>query len=305
LTILVPLSVTSDFRRVRDEFAKLNLQLRKDLLEHDGSRGEVLEALFAGADVIADSPPGRTFAAFWDLLNDPEQSTMLTQALLEIKTRAFSTGLSSAELLFLSRLTTALRGQGGEVNEVMYRLARSLKNFVKSREYAEHRRINSLLKGAEAAALAARDNFRLNEAVGYSLWLTSSKIRSVSQWGPYNPEERVDFKPMTEAGVAEITMVEVSEMVRQAEIDFRTLRANLREMLGTRKLASISQVLEEFPAEQGLGSVLGYIALGTEFGCVIEGQRELVNWEGKDGALRSAWVPTIFFYQERLDELTA
>ena len=73
--------LVGDFRRVRDQFEHLNRDLRSRIMDNDGSRGEVLEALFAGVDVIADSDAGRTFSAFWRLLTDPEQSSTLELAL--------------------------------------------------------------------------------------------------------------------------------------------------------------------------------------------------------------------------------
>ena len=56
--------LTGDFRRVRDQFEALNRDLRERIMDDDASRGEVLESLFAGVDLIADSEAGRTFAAF-------------------------------------------------------------------------------------------------------------------------------------------------------------------------------------------------------------------------------------------------
>ncbi len=38
--------LAGDFRRVRDDFDRLNRSLRQSLVENDGSRGEVLEQLF-------------------------------------------------------------------------------------------------------------------------------------------------------------------------------------------------------------------------------------------------------------------
>lgn len=60
--------LAADFRNVRDAFDRLNREQRQSLMENDGSRGEVLEHLFAGVDLIAESDPGRTFIAFWRLL---------------------------------------------------------------------------------------------------------------------------------------------------------------------------------------------------------------------------------------------
>jgi hypothetical protein len=72
--------LTGDFRRVRDEFSNLNRGLRESLMENEGSRGDVLEALFAGVDVINESEAGKTFEAFWRLLTDPERAAVCPAA---------------------------------------------------------------------------------------------------------------------------------------------------------------------------------------------------------------------------------
>jgi len=43
--------LAADFRRVRDDFDQLNRQLRSDLLNNEGSRGQVLEQLNCGFEV--------------------------------------------------------------------------------------------------------------------------------------------------------------------------------------------------------------------------------------------------------------
>lgn len=98
--------LAGDFRRVRDEFDKLNRHLRESVMENEGSRGDVLEALFAGVDVIGESDAGKTFAAFWRLLTDPEQSSSLEAALSEVISRPFARGLDARERRFLLRLTS-------------------------------------------------------------------------------------------------------------------------------------------------------------------------------------------------------
>ena len=66
---------------------------------------------------------------------------------------------------------------------------------------------------------------------------------------------------------------------------------------------SISQVLRERPARQGLGSVIGYLSIGTRHGKVMTDQLETVEWTGGDGVVRRARVPLIWFLKERRDEL--
>jgi uncharacterized protein DUF3375 len=294
--------LAADFRRVRADFDQLNRGLRQSLVEHEGSRGEVLEALFAGVDVIGQSEAGRTFAAFWRLLTDPEQSAALREALELLVRRPFAQRLDARERKFLLGLTHLLGEEGSSVHDVLQNFARSLKSFVQSREFLDQRRLHSLLMRATRAALSARAVVRPTEDIGYQLTLTSSRVRSISQWSLYDPSQRMADGGMRDADAATIDLEWIGELVRSSEIDFRTLRRHLRELLSERARVSIAEALEQYPAEQGLGSVVGYVALGVKHGEVSAGV-ETVSWLGKDDTQRTARVPTIHFSKERRHEL--
>lgn len=295
--------LTHDFRNVRDQFDRLNRDLRQSLVETEGSRADVLERLFAGVDLIGESEAGRTFDAFWRLLTDSEQSATLVGSLDEVTNRPFARQLEARERRFLLNLTSALLNEGGGVHEVFQNLARSLKSFVQSREFQEQRRLHTLLKAANQAALAVRDAVRANQQTGYTLTLTSSAIRSVAQWTLYDPSQRVAESSMMDAEASVLDIEAVSELVRQSEIDFRTLTRHVVDMLERQSQASIRELLVAFPAEQGLGSVVGYVALGAKHGEVTS-ESEIVSWVGHDRVSRRAGVPAIYFVRERMHELT-
>jgi hypothetical protein len=294
--------LAADFRRVRDEFERLNRELRERLLDDDGSRGEVLDRLFAGVDVISESEAGRTFSAFWRLLTDPEQSAALEYAVDEVLSRTFAGQLETKERRFLLGLTRTLLAQGGIVHEALRNFAGSLKSFVQSREYLEQRRIHLLLQEAQRAAHAAKDDAPAAGAIAYALPLTSSRLSSVSQWALYDPSKEAMPAGMADAGAPAIDLETVAAYVAQSEIDFRSLRVAIRETLRDCAQASIADVLDRFPAPQGLGSIVGYLALGSRHG-VNAGSRETVSWEGRDGARRLARIPAIYFLRERANEL--
>jgi len=294
--------LAGDFRRVRDEFERLNRDLRERIMDDDASRGDVLASLFAGVDVIAESEEGRTFAAFWRLLTDPEQSSTLEEALDEVMSRGFSSQLQLRERRFLLGLTRTLLAQGGMVHEALQSFASSLKSFVQSREYLEQRRVNQLLKEAQRAALALKEEIRASDTLDYTLQLTGSRLRSLSQWVLYDPSMEALPGSMRDADAASIDLDIVGELVAQSEIDFRALKANIRAVLRDRSQASIAEVLSQFPAAQGLGSVVGYLALGSRHG-IVAGSSETVAWHGSDDLYRSARIPAIYFLRERVDEL--
>ena len=131
--------------------------------------------------------------------------------------------------------------EGGSVHEVLQQFARSLKTFVQSREFQEQRRLHSLLREAQQAALLARDAIRPNSLLDYSLSLTSSRLRSVSQWELHDPSLNVADTAMPEAEPSELGLEVVEELVRQSEIDFRTLRQHLREALSEQSQITVGQ----------------------------------------------------------------
>jgi hypothetical protein len=294
--------LTGDFRRVRDQFEQLNRELRERIMDSEGNRGEVLDSLFAGIDLIAESEAGRTFSAFWRLLTDPEQAALLEEALDSVMSREFVGELDIKDRRFLLRLTRNLLEQGGAVHEVLQTFARSLKHFVQSREYLEQRRVNQLLKEAQRAVLAIKDETKATEALHYALELTSSRLRSLSQWVLYDPSLQALPEQMRAADAPPIDLDSVSELVAQSEIDFRALKENVRRVLERRDQASIADVLELFPASQGLGSVVGLLALGGRHG-IKDDSVERVSWVGEDNWGRRARIPKIYFLRDRIDEL--
>lgn len=295
-------NLAGDFRRVRDQFEQLNRDLRERVMDNDGSRGEVLDALFAGIDVIAESDAGRTFSAFWRLLTDPVQSASLDDALDQLMSRDYVAAMEPRERRFLLSLTRTLLDQGGMVHDVLQSFARSLKNFVQSREFIEQRRINQLLRKAQRAALALKDEVKATAALQYTLPLSSSRLVSLSQWVLHDPALQALPDRMTEGDTAPLDLEMIGNLVAQSEIDFRSLQENVRNVLDVRSQASIGEVLRAFPASQGLGSVLGLLALGARHGIVAE-KAETVTWIGGDGITRQARIPLIYFMKEKQSEL--
>jgi len=286
--------LANDFRRVRDEFQTLNRSLREQIVENEGSRGEVLEKVFSGVDLVAESDAGRTFRAFWRLLTDPEQTLDFEEALDRVLPRDFARRLDRRERRFLMQVTRVLLDNGGEVHEVFQQFARGLKQFVQSRAYQEQRRLNRLLRQAQRSALEVKEHFRPTDDIGHELHLTSANLRSLAQWQLHDPSlDRVEGGIAT-ASQAEISLEAVGELLAQSEIDFRRLRQQVDALLARHEQVSVADVIEHYPAEQGLGTIVGLLALASREGIPSE-VRDRVCWTGLDGVARCAHIPRIYF----------
>jgi hypothetical protein len=295
--------LAEDFRRVRDDFEQLNRRFRESIIDAEGARGDVLDKLFNGIDVIGESEAGRTFQAFWDLLNDPLRSGQLDEALEQVLSRNYTRKLGRGERNFLRNFTATLLDRGGQVHDVMQNFARSLRGFVQSRGFLEQRRLNQLLKQAQSQALGLRDGLRPTAATGYVLPLSASRLRSIGQWKLHDPSTHQVDSTIWWSDGAEISLDSVGDLVAQSEIDIRSLKDDLYFLLGQSPRLSLGQVLEQRPARQGLGSVIGYLSIATRYGVVAAEQHETVQWTGGDGQVRRARVPQVWFVKEKRDEL--
>jgi hypothetical protein len=288
--------IAEDFRRVRESFDQLNHDMRVQIMESEGSRADVLEAMFSGIDVIAQSDAGRSFNAFWRLLTDQEQSGGLQDAINEILQRDFIEHISREERQFLMRFKRTLLGQSRTVQNVMQDIARGLKSFVQTQEYSRQRHLSRVLKDAQRSAFDARTGIRPWESIGFAIDLSTSDIHSVSQYAIPDPSLHVKAGAMMEAPPAEISLESISALVSFADIDFRGLEERISLCLAEKEQVSVGQVLQKYPATQGLGSVVGLIAIGSTRGISVPPPAgEKAAWMGMDGVGRSARIPLIYF----------
>jgi len=299
--ILLVYELANDFRQVRDKFNQLNLQLREKIIESEESRGGVLEELFAGVDVIAESDAGKTFRAFWSLLTDPQQSMELEVSLDQLTEREFSKSLSREERKFLLGMTRLLLVRGSDVHETLQFFARSLKQYVTSREYLEHRRFSQKIKEAQRLALEIKNTVNPTDQIGYNLRLTSIKLSSVSQLKLNDPSLHYSKTGIDLAGPPRISLESVSEMVANSEINFRQLKKNIQAIIINGNQVTIKDILDKYPAEQGLGSVIGYLSIGTRHGVLSRDKEETVQWKGMDGQYRIARIPCMYFQKGCFD----
>jgi Protein of unknown function (DUF3375) len=299
--IMLAADLTSDFRHVRDSFNQLHRELRERILSHEGGRGEVLEETFAGLDQIRNSDPGRTFSAFWSLLNDPSQSDMLDDAVADILGRGFTDRISPDEKRFLRGLKRDVLQQNQEVEKEFDHFRSSLTNYVQSADYLEQRLLDKLIRKAENAAKGLKNDIKPYTQIPFRLALTATQVSSFSQL-KLRDANRVRYSASMEESVpAELFLDDIREMVAMSEIDFRSLRSHIAQALQKRSQATVGEVLEIFPAEQGLGSVLGLLDLGCRYGMPGD-RKELVRWRGSDGAARTAIIPAIHFVEGKFDE---
>ena len=300
--------IPADFARVRAEFDSLNQDLRRRLLDQDGARGDVLDAVFGGVDLIGDSEAGRSFSSFYSVLLDPERSASVEPWINDILSRPQVADLPPAARRELRSLFEEMELAGAEVNGVLTSLSRSLRHFVATDAYVEHRQMIALIRSARsAAAEASRTNAaRPTTSMSVPLRRIGMSVRSVSALRLRNPgEERVAAEVSHhDTGMADLSAL--TALVRASEIDEVELRAHVDDVVSRLGPSSIGTVLREHPATQGVASVVGLLNLAIR-GHVqappdAPDATETITWTGAAGSEHTARIPTLVFTADRSNE---
>lgn len=282
----------NDFRSVREEFDRLNLDLRERIMTSEGSRGDVLERFFAGYDEIAQSEAGLAFTGFYRLLTNESASAEMEAALERITQQPFYGELSLRERRTLAQLRSELLSRSMDTHDVMRRLAQSLRQFVESREYVEERRMGQLLREARAAAAAAREDAHQRKTF-LELVLPNADIHSPTQYELDDPSVDVENYDVSVAPPPEIDREALAQRIRFAEINYGELRLAVVEALGLAKMegrgkVSVSEVWSHVLNHQGLGSIVGLLTLAARYGEAAEAAESVDAAEAPESAASDA-----------------
>jgi hypothetical protein len=282
-------SLPADFTRVRAEIERINRQLRERILDTDDAQSHVLEEIFRGVDLLSESDAGRSFSGFYSLILDPETSAVFEESVDTLLQRDFARALTTSQRRFLRRLLRTLQTQSSEVHEVMTAFARGLRRFVQSQEYQQDRLIKRLIRDSLAEAIPTAQLVKPYDEIGYELELSSVTMRSIGGAILHNPAD-LETVADVEAAVEDTVDFELlRQLARATEIDMVELSRNVNAALAELGPRTIGEVLEVFPATQGVASIVGLLVLAEKYG-VRGSERETVRWESGTVSNRKATI---------------
>lgn len=283
--------VPVDFARVRSTIEGLSRELRAKILDDTAEGGATLGNVFRGVDLLAESEAGRSVNGFYDVILDAEQSNRLQEAITAILSRDFAADLPPQARTDLRTLLSRLEDEAATVRQTMLLLSRSLRHFVLSRQYEEHRRLRQLIQRCQSLAVQVSADHRPERPMSLELTRIGMQIRSITALKLHNPGEGRVPTEFERHDTGDVDFAELAAQARESDIDFDELRSNvittLRHADGP---VTAAQVLDAHPATQGLASIVGLMVLGAEHGDTAADDTERVTLER-----RTVTLPTITF----------
>lgn len=286
--------IPADFAQVSAELEELNRDLKEEIVRAAGSRGEVLDAVFAGVDVIEESEAGRSFRAFYAMVLDAERSAAFDDSVDEILDRPFAADLSVRDTTFLRGLLTTLQEDSGIVRTQMTGLSRSLRRFVETQSWQEQQRLATALNEAQKTVLSAMAEVNAIRPTDYELVATSIPLASISSWRLHNPADVRTAEEVIAQPTRTLDLIDLRRQVRESEIDMKELQKAVHASVTRHGSASIARVLEDHPASQGLASIIGLIILAEQHATRTVESEELA-WVSGRGVHRRVLAPRFVF----------
>lgn len=253
-------TLVSDFRQVEENFR----QLAQDVVEHqtstESTKGQIVNRVLDSHDSVRESPQGRSFYGFVRLLLDPAKREQFEDQVTRVlQISALDPELRSDPLL--QRLFPRLRAEQEKVGASTQRLTANLRRALETARLAERRRVRELIGQIQALALRVKadpptipDFFETEEIP--EVWAGLSR----PLWDEglvINLDTGLSVAPQDE------DMSDFTRLSGLPLLTLETLRNNVATCLEEHDFVLLTEVLDRFPAEQGVLEVIGYLILAS------------------------------------------
>ncbi|WP_369046811.1 DUF3375 domain-containing protein [Sinomonas sp. P10A9] len=281
----------ADFREVEQNFRTLDRQVRERIATWEGTQGELLEDIFANRQDIAGSLQGRTFQGLWDYLMSPGQRTELLEMLeraSQIEALRGASGLDALATMHQDWLPAVEQTQA-----TVRRLSQQMRRLLDDKVFLENRRIITLIRSIEAHALAVREDPPRGPVA--EMPAQHVDVGLPFERPLYSPTGRVPVDDAVE--VADDTALDAEALFGQFAVDRVRLRGQIDAVLETAGQASLADIVDAYPIEQGLAEIVGYFQLAAEstWASVDSDQQQHLIWSLPGGERREALVERVIF----------
>lgn len=246
----------SDFREVEENFRGLDRSARERIASWDGSKGELLAELVSSRTDIAASDQGRSFQAFYDFLLSEQRQQELAELLDEVQRMSAVDADRRVRFIHHDWAEAAERTQ-----QTVRNLSEQLRRFLEEQSWLENRRVLDLVRSVEQAAIRVR-----NDSPAHELGLTINEP-GIDIALPF---ERPLYSVRPEVSVDSLIApdepheADYDALLAQRFVDSARLADNVRAIVPPRNTAELADILDLYPAEEGIAEVLGYLTLNDD-----------------------------------------
>ena len=281
-----------DFRQVEENFRVLDRETRERIAVSDAPKGELLDAIFAHHDVIADSDQGKSFRAFWELILSPLRQEELEALLDQVLALPAVRELDPDPVL--ENIRDGLVQAGEKVHRTAGALIEQLRKYLDDQAYLENKRIIQLVRSIEKRAVTLKES-PPPERDFASVEATEPELDLIMARGLFVPPKVVRITARAiETGTSSGAL---DALYEQTYVDEAELRTNIRHALARASQVSLAELVAEVPLRKGLAELVTYfkLASGNPKAHILDVEEDLVIYDRGDETFCQVRMPRVIF----------
>ncbi|GIF96572.1 DUF3375 domain-containing protein [Catellatospora citrea] len=263
--------------------------LRQTLSEDPAEFADVLQRMFDGHDVIAESPEGQAFRAFATVIATPSLRSQLESDTAQVIMRVPS--LPPHVVDVLRDFIDAMWSRVQEVEGVRAVAFRRMSNFVRGGDALHYRSMRTRVGEAQVAAAEAFERSHGGRDIGFVVPMSGVDAGSV---GRLRLHSGTAVLPDPVADSSDEFVIDPAALAGRESIDWAGLRAAVSAALQAHGgYATLAEVLKQVDAPR-TGDVMGLWWLATKYGDVDTADQASV-WVDTSRGQRRITVPYLVF----------
>ncbi|HNF24666.1 MAG TPA: DUF3375 family protein, partial [Leptospiraceae bacterium] len=171
---------------------------------------------------------------------------------------------SVSRVYFFRRLKSFMMQECMKVNKTGQKITEGLRKFIAVKTFQENRRISEIIKEIKSNALSLK-NVQIKKE-DFMEMEGKPEISLIMERPLYSPSENAVLQDTkySEGDDSSYTEEELSLLYKRIYVDKDDLKRKINEGLKLSSQISVSELLEKFPADNGLLEVVGYFSLASE-----------------------------------------
>ena len=237
----------SDFKDVDDNFKAIITEIYQKQIDPNLSKGGILQSTFDALDELKSSSQGKSFYAFWEFLMAREMQSELDELIAELFKTLEERGIENNDP-FLLNMVSNLYASGKKVYQSNDKMAKKLSHIIRENDESRADLTKQIIqeiknKLIEIAKTGKKPDISLtvdNETTEYT---QRPKINAVS--------------------IEELN--EIGKVFGNIAIDRKALEKNIRHILSEKGQATMADIIQQHPLQQGLPELFAYFGVLGNF----------------------------------------
>ncbi|HTI11416.1 MAG TPA: DUF3375 domain-containing protein [Puia sp.] len=265
----------SDFREVEDNFKYIHRHIVEQHTRAEINKGAIVGYAFEAYDALRQSDQGKSFYAFWDFLVSragQEEWRVLTDQLMQLlQDRSIE---SDGD--FVQNIKSLLLQQGRSVYEANDKMAEKLSRIITEKEIARHRRLRQQIGSIKELVF----QFMEEEAPPCGLMVATYTPIRMNLERKLNLVER-QGSPVIKQPANALEKIEDLErfgrLLNATHIDKKRLWQKVEQALVEKTTATLSEVIETAPLDNGVAEVISYFSFLREKASRVQFMQEITE----------------------------